>query len=192
MTYVLGLSGSPRREGNTETLLDASLNGARSAGARTSKIILNELTIAPCQECGGCDMTGVCTVRDDMDTVYREVDLSDGIIVASPVYFSGVSAQTKAMIDRFQARWMAKYVLKKAARAGRKKRGVFICAGGSTKEDFFLNARQVISVFFKTIDVTYAGDLYCGGVEGKGAITRKEGALDKAFMLGKALVEGIG
>ena len=117
---VLGILGSPRRGGNAEVLLDKALEGARSGGVSVEKISLNELTIRPCQECGGCDDTGKCVIADDMAAVYNSVDRADIVILASPVFFGELTAQTKAMIDRFQCRWVGKYRLKKGPGAGKK------------------------------------------------------------------------
>ena len=113
MINVIGFLGSPHRAGNTETLLDETLRGAKEKGAEVEKIILNELNIRPCQNCGGCDKTGRCVVEDDMQPIYPKLRKANGVIVASPVFFSSVSAQTKAMIDRNQCVWVEKYRLKK-------------------------------------------------------------------------------
>jgi len=109
---IVGILGSPRVGGNVDLLLDAALQGAAEAGAETRKIILNDLTIRPCQACGGCDQTGRCVIRDDMDVIYEAIDQMDGMVLATPVYFGGVTAQTKAMIDRCQAYWARKYLMK--------------------------------------------------------------------------------
>ncbi|MCX5679166.1 MAG: flavodoxin family protein, partial [Candidatus Omnitrophica bacterium] len=120
---VLGILGSPRRGGNAERLLDKALEGAIACGASAEKISLNELTIRPCQECGGCDDTGECVIVDDMSMIYSSVDKADCIILASPIFFGELTAQTKAVIDRFQCRWVKKYRLKKTS--GVVKKGLF-------------------------------------------------------------------
>ena len=100
--FVLGIGGSPKLGGNTDRLLDAVLAGAQSADAsiKIEKIILNEFNIRPCQDCGGCELTGKCIVLDDMQFIYQKLQTADRIILVSPIYFMGVTGQLKMMIDR--------------------------------------------------------------------------------------------
>lgn len=185
---IVGISGSPRRSGNSEILLDRALEGAASAGADAEKIVLNELEIRSCQECGGCDKNGVCVIPDDMSHLYKTLDKADAVIVASPIFFASLSAQTKMMIDRFQCEWMAKYMLKKAMRKKRRK-GLFICVSGSHRNDYFENAGSIIKAFFATLDIEYCGELFCGGMEKARDIDNEEKVLNKAYSLGRELVK---
>jgi multimeric flavodoxin WrbA len=111
---VLGIYGSPRKKGNTDQLLDRVLEGAQSAGAETLKVYARDLEMSGCIGCGGCDKTGQCVVKDDMQSIYPLFDEARVIILASPVYFYGVTAQVKAIIDRSQANW-SKRMLQKSA-----------------------------------------------------------------------------
>ena len=106
--YLLGISGSPKTNGLTGLLLDKALEGAEASGAHTEKIILHDLNFKACQECGGCDETGVCVLDDDMRPIYEKLVKADAVVVASPVYFGSITAQLKAMIDRCHSSWMAK------------------------------------------------------------------------------------
>lgn len=92
---VLGISGSPRRHGNTETLLDAVLDGARDAGAEVEKIILRTLDYASCQGCNACHRTGVCIIEDEITPVFEAIARADILIVASPIYSMGITASSK-------------------------------------------------------------------------------------------------
>jgi len=188
---VVGISGSPRKGGNSEMLLDEALKGARSAGASTEKIILNDLDFKACQECGGCDESGACIINDDMRLVYKKIEQADRLVIASPVFFGSVTAQLKAMIDRFQCQWVKKYVLKKPAQPGKTRKGIFLCVSGTDKKEFFENARSLIRIFFSTLDIVYFGDLFCGGVDRKSAIKKRKVILRKAFKLGAALVNRV-
>lgn len=188
MGYVVGLSGSPRRDGTTERLLDEVLRSAASRGARTDKIVLNELGIRPCQACGGCDKTGFCVIDDGMTDVYKRVMKADGIVVASPLYFASVSAQTKSAIDRFQCEWVRRFVLKTAG--DRRVPGFFICAAASASPDLFDHARKVVRVFFKSIGVAYSGELFCAGTDGKNTDPVTGEAAGDARRIGEALAEG--
>ena len=184
---ILGISGSPRRHGNTEILLDKALEGAASGGASTEKVILNELNFKPCQECGGCRETGRCVIADDMQEVYRKIFSSDAVIVASPIFFGSITAQLKAMIDRFQCAWVAKYLLKKMPDTKKKIKGAFLAVGGSDKKEFFENARGVIRIFFATADIVYSKELFYGGIEDKGEITKNEKAMEEVYNIGRDL-----
>ena len=183
---ILGISGSPRRGGNTETLLDKALEAAESKGAEVKKIILNELKFSPCQECEDIRKDGTCPVEDDMRLVYPQVREADGIIIASPIFFGSVSAQTKMFIDRFQCLWVAKNIFK-SVEPGKKKAGAFICVEASTRKDFFENAKSIVKNFFVTIDTVYAGEFLCSGVDSKGAVKNKPECFDAVFRLGEAV-----
>jgi multimeric flavodoxin WrbA len=190
---ILGIGGSPKKGGVTDLLLESALAGARSAGGSVEKIVLNDLVFRPCQECGGCDKTGVCVLEDDMRPLYKKLDESDAIIVASPIFFGTISAQVKMMIDRLQSAWVLKYVLKRgrADAAACAKKGIFLCAGGQDNKEYFENAKKTAKILFAVLGVKYAGELFIGGVNEKaseGAAGEK--ALRQAFELGASLVRG--
>jgi multimeric flavodoxin WrbA len=187
---VLGITGSPRRSGNTDLLLAQVIKGAESQGAETKTLILNDLKITPCQHCDACFEAGVCKVKDDMQMVYQEMEKADRIVLASPVHFLGLTAQMKAMIDRGQALWARKYVLKKPPLGDRRERkGLFIAVGGMKLAKLFEPSLATIKAFFTVIDVEYAGDLLFPGIDEKGAIKKHPTALKDAFAAGRKLVE---
>ena len=183
---VLGINASPRIEGNTDLLLDKVLQGAGSKGADTEKIILNKLKFVPCQECEKVADDGGCLVNDDMQAVYKKIKEADAIVLASPVFFGSLSAQSKMMIDRFQCAWRAKYILKKD-NGYKKIPGAFISVEGSVRKDFFENSKRVARNFFATINASYKYELFCPAIEAKGDILGHSGYLKKAFDLGVKL-----
>ena len=186
---VLGIAGSPRRGGNTDLLLAEVMRGAASRGAEVKTIILNSLKITPCQHCDGCLETGKCKVKDDMQMVYAELEEADRIVLASPIHFMGVTAQTKAMIDRCQALWVRKYILKQPPLKNRRERkGLFISVGGTNLTNLFQPAIATVKSLFRTLDITCAGELVFPGVDEKGAITKNPDALKQAFLAGQKLV----
>lgn len=187
---VLGICGSPRKKGNTDILVDRALQGARSAGAVTKKIFLNDLKFLPCQECRIVKKDGTCRVMDKFQVIHGKVAWADAVIVASPVFFGSVSAQTKMMIDRFQCLWLAKNVFKTVKDLPQKKKGAFISVQSTRRKDFFRNARSVIRNFFAVIGVKYEGELYCDGIESKGDVLESPELLKKAFVLGKKIAGG--
>ena len=102
---VLGISGSPHRHGNTETLLDSFLDGAKSAGAHVEKVVLKELAYTPCRGCNACHKTGDCVIQDDAIVLFNKILEVDAIAVASPIYSMGITAELKGLIDRGQYLW---------------------------------------------------------------------------------------
>ena len=187
---VLGIAGSPRRGGNTDLLLAEVMRGAASRGAKVKTIILSQLSIAPCQHCDACLETGKCKVKDDMQMVYKELERADRVVLASPVHFMGVTAQTKAMIDRCQALWVRKYILKQPPLGDKRERkGLFISVGGMKLANLFEPALATVKALFKVLDITYAGELLFPGVDERGAITKHPDALRQAFLAGQRLVE---
>lgn len=187
--HVLGILGSPRIDGNTDLLLEEALRGARASGASAGKVVLNELRIAPCQECETVRRDGTCAVRDDMERVYALVSEADAVIFASPIFFGSVSAQMKAMVDRFQCAWLARH------RFGREvfqKQRVcaFIAAAASGRRDFFENAAAVIRNICATVRGRYAEELFCPGVEEKGSVRGRPDCMGEAYELGRRLIVG--
>jgi len=160
---IIGISGSPRKDGFTDALLTEALDGARSAGAVTEKIILSELNLRPCQYCPDTSDTGRCVVEDDMQAIYGKFNSANGFVIASPIFFGTLSAQLKIMIDRFQTAWVAKYILKKEPPYKERRKGIFLCAAGQDRREYFENAKQIIKIFFATLDIDYAGELFFGG-----------------------------
>lgn len=102
---VLILSGSPRKEGNSDLLCDAFLKGAVEAGHEVEKIRVQEKNIGYCRACYACRENGVCAIRDDMAEIMQKMIDCDVMVLASPVYFYSIAAQLKAVIDRSVARW---------------------------------------------------------------------------------------
>jgi len=187
---VLGIAGSPRRSGNTDLLLAELMKGAASQGAEVKTIILSDLKISPCQHCDACLEAGKCRMDDDMRMVYRELEAADRIVLASPIQFMGITAQMKAMIDRCQALWAKKYVLKLPPLGTRRERkGFFISVGGRKIANLFEPTLVMIKTFFRILDINYAGELLFPGIDEKGAIAKHPDALQQAFLAGQELVE---
>ena len=97
---VIGISGSPRPEGNTTLLVREALNAIAEEGIETEFISLADKELNPCIGCNICKETGTCQIIDDVDEILEKMKEADGIILGSPVYFGGVSAQLKMLMDR--------------------------------------------------------------------------------------------
>jgi multimeric flavodoxin WrbA len=100
MVRVLGVIGSPRKGGNTELLVNEVLKAAASAGAKTETMFLSDYNLAPCDDCQACFKTKNCVITDDWKELFRRVAEADALVLGSPVYFGGVTAQVKTFIDR--------------------------------------------------------------------------------------------
>ncbi len=103
MKKILIIKGSPRREGNTNFLADKCKERIEKIGGKTITYTLNEMDIKPCQGCRFCEKVGTCVINDDMAKIYDEILSCDGMIIATPIYWFNMSAQTKLFIDRLYA-----------------------------------------------------------------------------------------
>jgi multimeric flavodoxin WrbA len=135
---ILGVLGSPRKGGNTETLLDIALEEAQGKGVLTEKIALRGKAIAPCDGCEACVKTGKCTIQDNAQEIYKAMLESDGIVWATPVYFWSMTSQTKTMMDRTYALLYPELQL--ASKVG----GVILVAGNRGS----MNAASVFNQYF--------------------------------------------
>ncbi len=186
---VLGLAGSPRRGGNTETLLDWCLAAARAEGAVVVKFSLCSLNLHGCQSCDCCWGDGKCVLQDDMQTLYPHLRTADSIALAAPIYFQGMPAVPKMMIDRCQPFWALKYILKQpVAKPGSPERlGAFLSCSGTRFVQSFDGSRQIMRTLWHVLDVTPAGELLYPGVDAKGEITEQPGARVAAEAVGRRL-----
>jgi len=166
---IVGINGSPRKGGNTETLLDVALDEAQKNGASTSKISLRDRTIAPCDGCLGCTQTGTCVIDDDMQEIYSEMLESEGIIWATPVYFWSMSGQTKTLMDRTYALTFPKLQL--ASKVG----GLIVVAGGRG----CMNTANVFHMYFSYNHMFFA-EFVSGYAGDKGEIRKNLYALNSA------------
>ena len=188
---LLGIATSPRRGGNSETLLDAVLEGARSAGADVTKLVLSELRIEGCRECGGCDATGLCVVQDDMQKVYDSLRHHDRLAFATPIYFLHMSSQAKMLVDRAQAPWvltrrLGGHFAPEGAREGRK--GALVACGGSSAGALFDCTLRTFRAFLAVIEMEYAGCVCAAGIDAAGAVAGDAALIEKARQAGAELV----
>jgi multimeric flavodoxin WrbA len=185
---IVAFCGSPRPGGNTEILMNETLRPLAEAGHDITVYPLNTLNIRPCQDCGGCDRTGVCVLRDEMTGIFAAIRAADRIILASPIFFYGLSAQAKAMVDRCQPFWCEKYLLKRPIPAGlHGRRGLLLLVGGMEKDDASHCAEATAKAFFRTVSVPEHETLSYGGVDGRGDIKKHPTALGDAYEAGKRL-----
>lgn len=185
----LVILGSPRKGGNTDILAEEVVAGMNEGGAEVEIIRLADYKISPCLACGGCEKTGQCVLQDDMQVLYPKIDSADRLVLVSPIYFYGVTAQLKAFIDRCQAQWSRKYLLRQR-RQGRVPRiGYFVSAAATKGEKIFDGAVLTVQYALDAMDFNYGGALLVKGVDLKGAVREKPEELERARQFGRQIAE---
>lgn len=187
MARILGLYGSPRKGGNSDFLLDRALEACQAAGAFVSRIVVRDLEMTRgCLACYGCEKTGQCVVQDDMQRVYPLLEGSDAIILATPIFFYGVSAQVKALIDRCQCKWCGAILRRTPGQKPPLDRGkgYMIAVGATQGQHMFVGAEWAVRYFYDALDMTYAGGLLVRGVDHKAEILNHPKHLQAAYDLG--------
>lgn len=187
---VLGILGSPCTDGNTAVLLDAVLEGAREEGAQVERIDIGGVRIDPCDGCRMCDASGACAHRgDDMPKIYKKIREVDALVLASPIFFMGVSAQLKTMIDRCQCFWIERFVLNHRPYEGRRRpKGLFVSTAGSPKPEVFEPAIHCIKALFIALDYSYAGEILLSNTDAPDIAERRKPIVQHAHEAGRRLV----
>ncbi|MEI6292601.1 MAG: flavodoxin family protein [Methanomicrobiales archaeon] len=191
---VIGISGSPHRHGNTETLLDKFLEGASHSGADVDKIILSSMKYTPCRGCNACHKTGECIVQDDAELIIERIMSYDCLAVASPIYTMGITAELKGLIDRAQYIWAQKFILKTRFYPDElihRHKGVFISTAGLPWENVFDAAFPAITAFFNTLGFEYYDNIIANDMDNHKGIRGHPTALAEAFKKGENLVRVI-
>ena len=194
MIHVLAFATSPRRQGNSETLLDWTIESMQEEeDVAVEKIVLSEANVNPCRGCNACEKLNKCVQRDGMDVLHDKILDADIVILASPIFCMGLCSQAKALVDRAQVYRSRKYVLKLPVvppeRIG-KRIGIFLASAGQNWDYVFDAAIPSVKCFFhvteiKNSDIRY---LMVNGVDEKGAITRHPNAKTDAQALGRSVI----
>ena len=193
MLNILLLKASPNKNGNTNTLLNKSLSGLKKClnekdeKFNIKSILPRQLDIQPCQGCGFCEKQYRCKIKnDDMQDIIKYLIKTDIIIIATPVYFNGIPAQLKKIIDRCQVLWAKKYK-ENSKNFIKHKKGLFLATGGAPEyKDQFRGIKAVIRIFFKTINTDLIDKLFIANTDQNPVIKRKD-ILEKAYQLGERL-----
>lgn len=188
---IVAVYGSPRRNGNTATLLKKAVAGASDAGARVEEIVLRDLKMSPCLEIYGCNKAGECRLKDDFQAARDRILAAQGLMLASPVFFYTVSAHTKILMDRFQSLWVKKYWIEKTVRDQRttRRKGLFISAGATKGKKLFDGILLSLRYFFEVIDMELWKALLYRGLDFEGDVLKFPEYLNEAYQAGKELAE---
>ena len=176
--YIVAISGSPRKEGNTTTLVRQVI---RHLDGRKRFISLAGLDINPCQSCDTCwkEQTD-CVIADDIRWILKELERCDVMIFGSPCYFKSVSAQLKMLMDRTLSLYGDKKLKNKIGAA------VVTHEAGGWAGALVLHS---LIDFFNTHGVIYAGGVIGEGGEEEGHVRRDRDALDRARALAQRIAE---
>ncbi|MDR3567598.1 MAG: flavodoxin family protein [Syntrophobacteraceae bacterium] len=189
---LLAIYGSPRKNGNTDLMTEAFIEGALSvANVDLERIYVRDLDISGCMACGYCDKHGVCVQKDAMAKSYPLLEKAERIVFASPIYFYGVSGQAKLFVDRSQALFMRKNLNKSQGRLiapAVPRKGFFLCAGATRGKRLFDCPILTARYFFDAIDVDYEGELCFRELDEKGAVRSHPSALDECRRQGTQFV----
>lgn len=173
---ILVLVGSPRHNGNTELLADAFIKGAVEEGNEVNKYVLKGKKILPCIDCQACFKTGKCILQDDMNEVYELLSSTNILVLASPVYFYGMSAQLKALLDRLHNPVRDTFPIKASA-------FLSVCADNA---EAFIPSIAMYKAIGRYLGWADKGIVTASDVENKGDIAGRA-ELNLAYELGKQI-----
>ncbi len=181
-TRVLGIVGSPRKDGNTEALVDAVLEGAIGAGALAEKKLLGSLTIGPCKACNGCQKTHECVQQDDMVELLPLMRDSEIWVLGTPVYWWGPTSQFKAFVDRWYG---------VDPRIFRGKRIIAAVPMGGGNEHYARHVIGMIEDICNYLGMELIASIITPGMNGKDSVRQSRLHIDAARDVGASTVRSI-
>lgn len=185
MKKLLALFGSPRKDGNSDILLNSFLKGVDEAGRYAiERVYIRELKISPCLEIYKCKENGRCIIDDNFQKIYNLIEEADVIVLSTPVMFYTVSAHSKILMDRCQSFWVRKYVLKRESKG---KDGYLLSVGATKGERLFDGITMTVKYFFDSFDCKLKESILVRGVDEKGDILKYPDIIEKACNLGKSI-----
>jgi multimeric flavodoxin WrbA/protein-tyrosine-phosphatase len=188
---VLGLQGSPRKNGNTDLLLAAFMEAARGLGAATETIYVAQRDIQACKEYIVCEKKGLCPIKDEMNAIYTLLRRAEVVVAASPVFFYGITAQLKALIDRCQTLWARKYKLGLRDPHSDRRRGLLLGVAATKGKHLFEGMELTAKYFFDGISAAYDGCIAYRAVEAKGEMAAHPTYLTDMSAAAARLVGGL-
>lgn len=178
---------------NTEILADKIIEGMRTIDNKifVDKINLTEKNIEPCTGCGYCEKNPECIIKDDMEEIYKKIYDSEIVIIASPLYFANVSAQTKAFIDRGQIYFNGMYFRKEPIiPIDKKKIGIAVSSAGGKYPKQFDGFEATLTYFFKGINAELSEKIYASETDGI-PIEMQYDILKEAYEIGKRTIKNV-
>lgn len=178
------LLGSPRKDGNTETIAKALAKGAEENGCEVRTVRLQGKKLNGCMDCRHCWANGApCVQKDDMGEVHEAIAAADVIVFASPLYFYSWSAQIKPVWDR-----LLPFYAENSKIDVRGKKAVLISAAGDTEPECFAGLKESFRLACGYTQWEIAGEIYALGLYPKDAAANEgQKYIEEAYELGKRL-----
>ena len=190
---ITAVLGSPRRNGNSDTLAMEFLRGASSNGHKHRLIVPSDLGIAPCDGGNQCVSDGRCIIRDGMNEIYDDVLASRYLLIATPVYFMGPPGTLKTFIDRFQAVWARSALLGSfdpdSKERRRSHKGFAIIVGATPdKPIMYRPTSSIVKAFFNVTGFEHAGEIVATGLDNLDDVGSRQDIMKEVFEAGRAFV----
>ena len=174
---VIGIIGSPRRNGNTEVIVDSIIEGAEEVGVVSQKVILKDLKVAPCKACNVCSKNSSCVHQDDMENLLAQMFDSDVWILGTPVYWWGPTAQFKAFLDRWYS------VNDRSLFRG--KEIVLVIPSGGAGEYYYGPTKDILERIIDYLGMIHVRTILAPGIGEKGVVKEHPEILDSARQTGR-------
>lgn len=189
--HNLFILGSPRKNGNSETMAKAVAKGCLQIPENSVEFIhICDLSISPCVACGGCSSTGNCVIDDDMTQLYIKTDAADRLFFVSPVFFYAMTAQIKSYIDRCQSKWSRKYLLNKTHRPDEQRTGYLLSCAATKGDKLFDASILTIKCLCDALDLEYGSPLLIRNVESGNALKKLPDKLVACETFGSRIASG--
>jgi multimeric flavodoxin WrbA len=182
---ILGIDGSPRKNGNTEKLVKTILQGAEANGAETRHYKVARMNISPCFGCMDCRESGICIHEDDMTPLYDEIQSSDAIVIGSPVYMWQVTAQTKTFMDRLVLFIKPDF----STRFKGPKELILAFTQGNPDMQAFRTYFDYLEKLFSFLHYDVMGTIVAAGTRQENDILQQAEVLEKARQMGRSLTD---
>ncbi|MDG6243732.1 MAG: flavodoxin family protein [Methanolobus sp.] len=182
---VVGFVGSPRKQGNTDVLVQQVLNGAALSGVEVEKFNLNEMNIMGCQGCNYCRAVEGCKLKDDMTKAYEALRSADGFVFGSPIYFFQFTGQMRLFIDR----WFALLNPDFTPRIKEGKKAVIVGAQGAPEPEAFKSVYEEFSRILQMFGMDVKDTLIDVGHHAPGEVRENTVLMERAQSSGSRIFE---
>lgn len=184
MKKIVVFMGSPRKNGNTATIVEEIVRGAKAAGAETKLYSLTDMDIKHCQSCFFCRKEETCAIKDDMQAVYADIKNADAVVIASPVYMLQVTSLVKTLFDRLFPMIDANF----RPRFGCKKT-VMVYSQGNPDPDAFKSSFNVNASVLKVMGLDVIDTIHAVNANNSATAKNNPALMEKAFNTGKLLTQ---
>ena len=186
--YVLALNGSPRKNGNTNTLVSLFLKQAEKQGFETKLLNSSDFQYMPCTGCKACEKTGFCILKDSLEQeIFPLFQRANIIVLSTPVYFYTFPAQIKILIDRMQTLWSRKYKLKLKNSGETNRKGILLSVGATKGENLFDGIKLTAKYFFDALGAEFIDSLCYRRIDHRGELEKHPYVKDDIIKLGNKL-----